>query len=557
MPQRPKISGYTRIIPIPETARSCFFDVKHAALHEIRKESTSQLTIPFIAQGVTRPSSASTVSYLGGRKGRAAREARATDIGDGRSLLSCQAIVGADETDDWLYEDILDWYLELLCRGEDIYIIAFSGTDMGYLPNPLPEPISFFFCSKSSLEQCFLARLLHKLKARSLDTIFTISCQVLGYRENSVICLMPQQYITPEALLTIYCSLLVDVGRTMPTISTFNITVSDSSESFIVTSTLKIAIVPSVGGASKSTSISVLEEAIPGRGQFPRATSDIGHKQLVETTSINHLSPPVSTEKVTIGHSSGSTLAQRIKEGKCSRTERLGDIQVLGCHGVKPEKSAVEIPSSTLYPSANSEDIMTYISAAFMALHNREMPLLRCPFLLDLKGTFTGRVCTCVIGFVFQSAGRDRWTRRILGTVNKASLVARNNNWAGPTTSQKTVVIDADELEMIKRTAERAHLLEAELSSLKRESKQFISASTLDMSVLRTRAEALASQEAILKAERAYLAQKSKLLINQMDVYRELEQNTINHCVCGTGCASLTQCTCGCSKQRACSSKAY
>lgn len=200
---------------------------------------------------------------------------------------------------------------------------------------------------------------------------------------------------------------------------------------------------------------------------------------------------------------------------------------------------------------------MTQISAAFAALCNRELPLLKCPFLLDLKDTFTGRVCTCVIGFVFQSAGRDRWTRKILSTVNKVSLVARNNNWAGPTTAQKTVTIDADELQMIRRAADRAHLLEAELNSLKHESKRFITASALDMAVLRTKAEALASQEAILKTERAYLAQKSKLLINQMDIYRRLEQNAINHCSCGTGCNSLSRCTCECLKRRACSSKSY
>ncbi|EFO65040.1 Hypothetical protein GLP15_2584 [Giardia lamblia P15] len=558
MSQRPKISGYTRIVPAPEPTRSCFFNHRHAALYEIRKESTSQLTIPFIAQGVTRPNSASTLLYHGGGRGRAAREAGAINFGEGRSLLNCQAIVGPDETNDWLYGEVLDWYLDLLCHGEDLHILAFSGTDVGHLPGPLPEPISFFFCSTSSLEKCFIARLLHKLKSRSSDTIFTLSCQVLGYRENNnVVCLMPQQYIAPDALLSTYCGLLIDAGRTMPTISTLNITISDDSGSFIVTSTLKLGIIPFVGGATRSTAVPVLEGAIPGRGQFPRTTLEVGSRHDIETTSINHLSPSINTGKSVIKQSCGSTLAHRIKEGKCSRAEKLGDIQVLGCHGVQPERSAVELPSSIVCPSADSENIMIRISAAFTALCNREIPLLKCPFLLDLKGTFTGRVCTCVIGFVFQSAGRDRWTRKILSTVNKVSLIARNNNWAGPTTAQKTVTIDADELQMIKRAADRAHLLEAELNSLKHESKRFITASTLDMSVLRTKAEALASQEAILKTERAYLAQKSKLLINQMDVYRKLEQNTINHCICGTGCNSLSQCTCGCSKRRACSSKAY
>ncbi|KAE8301988.1 hypothetical protein GL50803_0061271 [Giardia duodenalis] len=559
MSQRPKISGYIRIIPVPEATRSCFFNPKHAALYEVRKESTSQLTIPFIAQGVTRPSSASILSYHGGGgRGRAAREAGPISFGEGRSLLSCQAIVGPDETNDWLYGEVLDWYLDLLCHGEDLHILAFAGTDVGHLSGPLPEPISFFFCSMSSLEQCFIARLLHRLKARSPGAIFTLSCQVLGYRENnSVVCLMPQQYITPDALLNTYCSLLIDVGRTMPTISTFNITISDESGSFIVTSTLKLGIIPFVGGASGSTAIPVLEEAIPGRGHFPRTTPGVGSQQFIETTSINHLSPSGSSGKSVITQSCGPTLAHRIKEGKCSRAERLGDIQVLGCHGVQSERSAVEVPSSIIHPSANNESIMTQISAAFAALCNRELPLLKCPFLLDLKDTFTGRVCTCVIGFVFQSAGRDRWTRKILSTVNKVSLVARNNNWAGPTTAQKTVTIDADELQMIRRAADRAHLLEAELNSLKHESKRFITASALDMAVLRTKAEALASQEAILKTERAYLAQKSKLLINQMDIYRRLEQNAINHCSCGTGCNSLSRCTCECSKRRACSSKSY
>lgn len=564
MPQRPKISGYIRIIPAPETTRSCFFDPKHAALHEVRKESTSQLTIPFMAQGATRPSSASILSYHGGRRGRAAREYGVKDIGDGRSLLSCQSVVGADETDDWLYRDILNWYIDLLYHGEDIHIIAFSGADAGSLPDPLPEPISFFFCSKSSFEQCFIARLLHRLKSKTPDTIFTISCQVLGYRENdSVICIMPQQYITPEALLNIYCSLLIDVGRAIPTISTLNITVSDKSGSFIVTSTLKIAIVPLVGSSPRLTSAPMLEAATPGRSQFPVAAPNTDYVPF-EPASINHLSPPsplsANSGKPTIRQSRGPTLAQRIKEGKCSRAERLGDVQVLGCYGVRLEKNAVEVSSSMVYPSADSEDIMVQISSAFTALRNREIPLLKCPFLLDLKDTFTGRVCTCVIGFVYQSAGRDRWTRRILNAINNASLVARNNNWAGPTTTPRTVRIDADELEMIKRAAERASLLEAELNNLKRESKQFISASALDISVLRTRAEALASQEAILKAERAYLAQRSKLLLSQIDVHRELEQNIVNHCACGEGCNSILHCACGCSKQRACSSdssKAY
>lgn len=560
MHQRPKISGYVRIIPVPEITRSCFFDPKHAALHEIRKESTSQLTIPCMGQGVTRPSSASTTSYTGGRRGRSAREFGIKDSSNGRSLLSCQSVVGADETDDWIYKDLLDWYIDLLYHGEDISIIAVAGTDVGSVPTPLPEPISFFFCSKSSIEQCFIARLLHKLKSKIHDSIFTISCQVLGYRENNnVVCIMPHQYITPNALLNTYCSLLIDVGRTIPTISTLNISMSDKSGSFIVTSTLKLGIIPLVGSAPRLTCDPIIEGATPGRGQFPMEVSPVDHVSF-EPVSINHLSPPANNAKFTIKQSHGQTLAQRIKEGKCSRAERLGDIQVLGCYGARPDISAVEIRPSITYPSANNESIMIQISSAFTALYNRDMPILKCPFLTDLKDTFTGRVCTCVIGFVSQSAGRDRWTRRILATINNVSMIARNNNWAGPTTSQKTVRIDADELEMIKRAAERAHLLEAELNTLKLESKQFVSASTLDIAILRTKAEALATQEAILKSERAYLAQRSKLLMNQMDVYRELEQNVVNHCVCGEGCNSISLCACGCSKRRACSnnsSKVY
>lgn len=501
MGERPKMSAYLRILPAPEDDRFTTCRPEYREAHFVSKLSTSQLSLPRAPARSSRPPSSRVIRFT--------REVLREERPDGASRpLSLQAVVGPDETDDWMYSLFLDFYLSLLRSGEDVALICVSGPSGRIVAGGLPDATRFFFVDSHHDGPCFVTRLLQHMRDAGDDVALSIGLETFGYpsaKERRV--LFPQQHVTAEAVRDRYCRLMLGAGAAMPTLSVFRFTQANCSTGTVLTSELRLVFIPPLGG---DLSFSTLSHSCGG-GE--------GEGEGGGVFSANSLTPKRPTcASASSGHQE-TTLAARVRDWHCSRAERFGTTQVLPTR--EPSSSirctTSPCPSMPEFTAGRSCAIaFTQLASTVSAVYGRLSPALTEPLLADLRDSFRGAITTAILGVVDEDQGSEPTTRRIIAMLGKAAFLARNMGWTGPSARPEAVMIDSLELDYLRRAAGRTAYLEQQVSALQGELAGLRELGASDVRLARSRAGALGADVEALQRERAALAQRAQGLQRQV-----------------------------------------
>lgn len=471
---------------------------------------------------------------------------------EGLETFSFQSVIGADEPDDWVYDQFMTYYTTLIGRGEDVNFIAVSAPTGEDGPDPrLSEALRFFYCSRSKHEECFLARLLRHLrtggaKASEDRASVTISCECLVFEHDQSIVVFPRQYVTEAAVLRSFCACILRDAASAPSLAIFSVTTTSPCGMHSATSNFNILVIPSVfdgagsspggspGGparqadsgtsnasATPSASSALGAPGTPGTELFPKGGSfppprddacPVNQLRL-SLSAVDALSAEARDPHARQKGGSRQTLAQYIREQKCSRCYgRFGGVQYL-THSACGRPARHTSASFATAPSSDSNASFARLNQLVTLLHDHSAtyPVITDPALLRLKDSFVGRTTTCVLGFVGEAEGHRTATRRVVQCCSRAAFISRKHLWAGASSQAGTVTVRREEYDFLREAAERSIYVAQEIKRLRDELHSFSNASTNDALLLRGRLSNLLEQEAVSRQEKAYLAQRVRL----------------------------------------------
>ncbi|KAH0573353.1 hypothetical protein SS50377_25473 [Spironucleus salmonicida] len=230
----------------------------------------------------------------------------------------------------------------------------------------------------------------------------------------------------------------------------------------------------------------------------------------------------------------GQTLAEKIKEQKCSCLQKSVNQQLL----IKDVGKSAWVNADRKYAYQQYTKVIQYTNnqifnqikqvVAVLSSDRNGNPNLSNPFISELKSSFTGQVPLYMYQFC-NITDSDSDSLRIVKMMSQSLKIAKVQNWKF---QQKIeyVQIDKNELEFLRNTAQRASLIENDYNRLQLEYQDYNQLSVSQINLLRARGSSIEERGKLLEVQtqackQRYLqkVQECLALQNELEYHNNLD----------------------------------
>lgn len=490
----------------------------------------------------------------------------------GMSVRQLSAVVGPGEPADMVYDSFLEYYFELARRGEDVALLLLGGPVGGSVD--IPEAVRFVYhthdCghTRPSVLGRLLAALSRPLPGTAGPSVVSLSCELTAYPgRNEEVTVLPRQYLTRRAISTVLCPAALSECAHCPSRLSVRATITSACGVYSASPEILVFILPHLEYEPRAWDGRALHAAQPGRDGFPEAGVAAPAPRPEDPFGLATARAAARYNASRHGPSPpAARLADRIKEGKCSRCyQRYGDAQVLyngaACasraRGSAPRRdgvcSGVTQTFRRVRPFQNCVPAFAELSQALYVLGSQAGGYWQASssFSRALRPCFNGRRTTALLGIVAEDCGWMLEARRILAALASANRAAHLQGWCGATEAPRMMRIEAQEYEFLRAAAERGVRLQEELEGLKREMALLDSRSGAQTRALQARVARLGEEEARASLERTRLQGLLAVSARRDKELASLEREVLNYCNgrCDSACLTGPRGPCVCPPQ--------